>query len=114
MVYKEFEEEKILKAKGISAKIINMHTIKPVDEQAVCAAAKDTGAIVTCEEHSVIGGLGSAVAEVVAKKGPCAPVEMVGTNDVFGESGEPGELMKKYRLAPEDIVAAAQKAIKRK
>ena len=114
MVYNAIEAAKALKEKGISARVLNMHTIKPVDEQAVIAAAKDTGAIVTCEEHSVIGGLGSAVAEVMAKKGPCAPVEMIGTQDIFGESGEASELMKKYRLMPEDIVVAVQKAIARK
>lgn len=114
MVYNAIEAAKALKEKGISARVLNMHTIKPIDEQAVIAATKDTGAIVTCEEHSVIGGLGSAVTEVMAKKGPCAPVEMIGTQDVFGESGEPDELMKKYHLMPEDIVVAAQKAIKRK
>jgi len=114
MVKNSLEAAKILSAKGISAMIINMHTIKPIDADIISSAAQQTGAIVTCEEHSVIGGLGGAVAEVVAKKGPVVPVEMVGVNDVFGESGQPDELMKKYRLTPEDIVIAALKAIKRK
>ena len=114
MVYNALEAAKVLKQKGISARVLNMHTIKPIDEAAIISAAKDTRAIVTCEEHSVIGGLGSVVAEVVTKKGPCVPIEMVGTQDIFGESGEAEELMKKFHLMPEDIAISAEKAIKRK
>jgi len=114
MVYNALEAAKALQAKGINAMVFNAHTIKPIDKDVIVKAAQKTGAIVTCEEHSVIGGLGSAVSEVVVKNGPVVPIEMIGTQDIFGESGEPAELMKKYHLAPEDIVVAAEKAIKRK
>ena len=114
MVYNALEASKILQAKGIDAMVLNAHTIKPIDKDAICKAAKETGAIVTCEEHSVIGGLGSAVAEVVGKFGPAVPIEMVGVQDMFGESGEAEQLVKKFHLALEDIAAAAEKAIKRK
>jgi transketolase len=107
------EAQKTLEAEGISARVLNMGTIKPLDEEAVVKAAKDTKAIVTAEEHSIIGGLGSAVAEVLVKK-EYAPLEMVGINDTFGESGTPDELLEKYGLTAKDIVAAAKKAIARK
>jgi transketolase len=103
----------ILEKEGIQARVINMHTIKPIDEQAIIAAAKETGALVTAEEHQINGGLGSAVAEVLAKHAP-APLEMVAVHDTFGETGSPAELLKKYRLKDVDIVEAAKKAIKRK
>jgi len=90
-----------------------MSTIKPIDEEAVIQAAKETGAIVTAEEHSIIGGLGSAVADVLVKHA-LAPLEMVGVKDTFGESGKPGELLEKYGLTAKDIVNAARKATKRK
>jgi transketolase len=114
MVFNALEAAKVLAAKGISAMVLNAHTIKPIDKETIVQVAQKTGAIVTCEEHSVIGGLGSAVSEVVVKNGPVVPMEMVGTQDIFGESGEPAELMKKYHLMPEDIITAAEKAIKRK
>jgi len=115
MVSSALEAANSLDKKGISAAVLNAHTIKPIDVDAISKFAAKTGAIVTCEEHSVIGGLGSAVSEVVAKFGSCfAPIEMIGTQDVFGESGEADQLMKKYHLMPEDIVVAAQKVIKRK
>lgn len=98
---------------GIEAGVIDMHTIKPLDAQAVMAAARSTGALVTAEEHSVLGGLGSAVAEATAGQCP-VPVEMVGIRDRFGQSGEPGELLRKYGLAPEDICKAAKRAVSRK
>ena len=82
----------ILVAQGYSARVLNIHTIKPIDREAIAAAAKDTGAIVTCEEHSVIGGLGSAVAEVLVETVP-VPMERVGVQDTFGESGTPQELL---------------------
>lgn len=100
-------------SRGISARVLDMASIKPLDKAAVIAAATDTGAIVTCEEHSIIGGLGSAVAEVVVENVP-VPMERVGVMDVFGESGTPGDLLKKYNLTAEAIVAAAQKAVSRK
>lgn len=100
---------------GIAARVINMATIKPLDVAAVKAAALQTGAIVTAEEHSVIGGLGAAVAEYVVGEGDCpVPVEMVGVKDVFGQSGTPAELMKACGLTAADIVAAAKRAVERK
>ena len=95
-----------LAAKGIDARVIDMHTIKPLDEDIIVKAASETGAIVTAEEHSVIGGLGSAVAEVVVKKCPVR-MAMVGQQDTFGESGKPDELKAKYDMTAADIVAAA-------
>ncbi|QDR81920.1 transketolase family protein [Sporomusa termitida] len=100
-------------SRGISARVLNMASIKPLDKEAVIAAARDTGAIVTCEEHSIIGGLGSAVAEVVVENCP-VPLERVGVMDTFGESGTPGDLLKKYNLTEDAIVAAVQKAVSRK
>lgn len=97
-----------LAAEGIEARVIDIHTIKPIDQEIIIKAARETGAIVTAEEHSVIGGLGSAVAEVVAEH---VPVKMafVGQKDVFGESGKPEELKKKYGMTAEDIIAAVKR-----
>ena len=114
MVFNALQANEILAKKGLSCRVINMHTLKPIDQAAIMDCAKKTGAIVTCEEHSVVGGLGSMVSGVVAKSGPVVPIEMIGTPDVFGESGEADELIKHFHLAPEDIAAAAEKAIKRK
>ncbi len=114
MVYNALQASQILEKKGIKAGVLNAHTPKPIDEKAISEAAQEAGAIVTCEEHTVMGGLGGAVSEVVAKIGPPVPIEMVGTPDTFGESGEADELIKKFHLTAEDIVLAAQKAIKRK
>lgn len=114
MVYNALEAALDLEKKGISAAVLNMHTIKPVDKETISAFAKKTRAIVTCEEHSIIGGLAGAVSEVIARFGPAVGVEMVGVEDVFGESGEAEELIKKFHLAPEDIALAAERAIKRK
>jgi len=102
-----------LKEAGISARVLNIHTIKPIDQKAVVKAAADTGAIVTCEEHSIIGGLGSAVAEVLVENYPVV-MERVGVKDTFGESGTPSTLLVKYHLTADDIVTAAKKAISRK
>jgi len=102
-----------LAAQGVSARVLNMASIKPIDAAAIMDAARDTGALVTCEEHSIIGGLGSAVAEVLAENMP-VPLERVGIMDTFGESGTPGELLKKYNLTEEAIVAAAKKVVGRK
>lgn len=104
---------KSLAEAGISARVINMASIKPIDVEAIVKAAKETGAIVTAEEHNIIGGLGSAVAEVVAQEAP-VPMNFVGVKDTFGESGTPKELMAKYGLTAEDIVAAAKDVITRK
>ena len=102
-----------LSKEGVSARVINMHTIKPIDEEAIITAAEQTGAFVTAEEHQINGGLGSAVAEVLAKNEP-TPLEMVAVLDTFGESGAPWELLEKYHLTASDIVSAARKVIKRK
>lgn len=103
----------ILAEKGISARVINMHTIKPIDKDIICKAAKETGVIVTAEEHSIIGGLGSAVAEVVTECCP-VPVVKVGVNDVFGHSGPAVELLKEFGLCAENIAEKAEAAVKLK
>ncbi|GAB6168270.1 transketolase family protein [Clostridium carnis] len=103
MVSKAVEASRILKEEGINARVINMATIKPIDEEIIIKAAKETKGIVTAEEHSIIGGLGEKVASVVCKYAP-TKVEKVGINDVFGESGTPDELMEKYKLTAKEIV----------
>jgi transketolase len=113
MVSESLTAAELLAKEGISAAVLNMHTIKPIDKQAIINYASRTGAIVTAEEHQVNGGLGSAVCEVLGSSFP-VPVEMVTVNDTFGESGEPDELMAKYHLKSVDIVAACKRAIKRK
>lgn len=113
MVAKALEAEKILAADGISARVVNMSTIKPLDTDAIAKAASETGAIVTAEEHSIYGGLGSVVAEALVANNP-VPVEMVGMQDTFGESGKPEELLTKYHVNTDDIVEAAKKVVKRK
>lgn len=102
-----------LQEKGISVEVINIHTIKPLDEEAVIQSLRKTRCAVTAEEHNVIGGLGDAIAQVAAKHIP-VPIEYIGTQDTFGESGTPKELLKKYGLDVADIVAAAEKVISRK
>lgn len=97
----------------ISVAVVNLHTIKPIDKDAIIEAAKETGAIVTAEEHQLAGGLGSAVAEVLAIHHP-APIEMVGVRDSFGQSGEPEQLLEHYHLDVDDVIAAIEKAVKRK
>ncbi len=104
------EAAKILKNEGISARVINIHTIKPLDREIVIAAAKETGAIVTAEEASIIGGLGGAVSELISETVP-TPVLRVGVEDKFGTSGPATEVLKKYGLTPENIVAKAKAAI---
>lgn len=107
------EGAKELAQAGISARVINMASIKPIDKDAIVKAAQETGAILTTEEHNVLGGLGSAVAEVVVQEAP-VPMAFVGVQDSFGESGTPKELMAKYGLTAKDIVAAAKKLVARK
>lgn len=102
-----------LNKEGISAKVVNIHTVKPIDEELIVKCAKETGAIVTAEEHQIYGGFGSAVSEILAKYFP-VPVEFVGMNDSFGESGKPIELMKKYGMTTKHIIKAVNKALKRK
>lgn len=103
----------MLEAEGISAEVLNISTIKPLDSAAIVASVSKTGCCVTAEEHSIIGGLGSAVAEALADARP-APLERVGTMDTFGESGKPAELMAKYGLTAEHIADSARKSISRK
>jgi len=110
MVELALEAKDELAKDGINARIINIHTIKPIDKELLIKAAKETGAIVTAEEHSVIGGLGSAVAEVVTEECP-VPVLKVGIKDTFGESGKPNELLKVYGLTTQAIVEHSKKAI---
>lgn len=100
----------MLSSENIDARVIDIHTIKPLDKEIIVKAARETGAIVTCEEHSVIGGLGSAVAEVTSGEAPVR-IEMVGQLDTFGESGKPEELKKKYHMTADDIVKAVKKVL---
>lgn len=113
MTSKAVSAAKELEKQGIRARVINMSSIKPIDEEAIVKAAKETGAILTCEEHTVNGGLGGAVAEVLAKNCP-AIMSMIGTNDTFGESGTADSLLEKYGLTADHIVEEAKKLLKRK
>jgi transketolase len=113
MVWNAIQAGIILQEKGISVEVINIHTIKPLDEEAVLNSIRKTKCAVTAEEHNIIGGLGDAIAQVAAKNLPI-PIEYVGTKDTFGESGKPMELLKKYGLDVSDIVTAAEKVIARK
>lgn len=113
MTQQALQAAKMLAEEGIFARVINMSSIKPIDEEAIVKAAKETGAIVTCEEHTVMGGLGSAVAEVVVRKCP-VPMAMVGTEDVFGQSGKASEVLKVYGLTPEHIALEAKKLVEAK
>ncbi|MBO4896822.1 MAG: transketolase family protein [Clostridia bacterium] len=103
----------MLKADGIRAEVINIHTIKPIDAELITKSVSKTGAVVTCEEHNIIGGLGSAVAEVLCENCP-APMERIGAKDKFGKSGKPAALLKMYEMTADDIAAAAKRAIKKK
>lgn len=113
LVWKSIEAAKELAAQGISAEVINMHTIKPLDEQAILQSVAKTKCVVTAEEHMINGGLGDSVAQVLARNTP-TPQEYVGVNDTFGESGTPDELMAKYGIDTPDIVAAVKRVIQRK
>jgi transketolase len=113
LVWKAIEAGEQLAAKGISAEIINIHTIKPIDEEAILKSVGKTKSVVTCEEHNRFGGLGDAVAQVIIKNTP-VPQEYVAVNDSFGESGTPDQLMTKYGLDTINIVEAAEKVLKRK
>ena len=110
MVSMALEARELLAAEGISARVINIHTIKPIDREILAKAAADTGALVTAEEHNVIGGLGAAVTEVVCETAP-APVVRVGMNDTYGHSGTVPALLEQYGLTPAKIAEAAKKAI---
>ncbi len=113
MVWEALKAAEILENEGISARVINLHTIKPIDEELIIKAAKETGLIITAEEHQIMAGFGSAVAEVMVKNCP-VPMEMIGMNDCFGESGKPEELMQKYGLVAGNIAAKAKIALGRK
>ncbi len=113
MVWNAIEAAKALAEKGITADVINIHTIKPLDTAAIIKSISKTKCAVTCEEHNIIGGLGDSIAQVAAKNLPI-PIEYVGTNDTFGESGTPMQLLEKYGLSPKDIVTAVEKVIARK
>lgn len=110
MVYEAIKAAEILKEDGINARVINIHTIKPLDEEIIVKAASETGIIVTAEEHSVIGGLGSAVCDVVAAKCPCKVVK-IGVNDVFGHSGPAVDLLKEFGLCAENVVKTVKEAL---
>jgi len=113
LVWEALEAGKMLFQQGISAEIINLHTIKPLDIESVLLSVRKTGCAVTAEEHQLNGGMGESISRVLTSNFP-APLEMIGVNDRFGESGPPAELMKKYGLDAGNIVRAALKAIKRK
>jgi transketolase len=113
LVWKAIEAGKILADKGVNAEIINIHTIKPLDEEAILQSVQKTGCVVTAEEHMMNGGLGEAVSQLLVRKLP-KPLEMVAVNDTFGESGTPEELMTKYGIDTPDVVKAVEKVISRK
>jgi transketolase len=113
MVNEAVQAAETLAAEGISARVVNIHTIKPLDKELICKCAKETGVIVTAEEHSVIGGLGSAVAEAVTECCP-VPVVKIGVNDEFGHSGPAVDLLKEFGLSAENIVKVTKDALKLK
>lgn len=113
LVWNAIEAEAKLAELGISVELINIHTIKPLDVEAILTSVQKTGCAVTCEEHQINGGLGDSVAQVLSRFYP-SPMEMVAVNDSFGESGTPTQLLDKYGLGPDNIVAAVQKVLKRK
>ena len=113
MVHKALEASEILKKEGIDARVINIHTIKPLDEKTIINTAKETGAVISVEEHSIFGGLGGAIAEVLGEYYP-VPMKILGVRDVFGESGEYDELLKKFGLTTLNIVTSAREILRRK
>ena len=113
LVWNAIQAGVALEEKGISVEVINIHTIKPIDEEAVLNSIRKTKCAVTAEEHNVIGGLGDAIAHLATKNFP-VPIEFVGTQDTFGESGTPDQLLKKYGLDVKNIIEAAEKVISRK
>jgi transketolase len=113
LVWEALQASEQLEAMGISAEVINIHTIKPLDEEAVLASVAKTKCIVTAEEHNILGGLGESVARVLAMNNP-VPQEFVAVNDSFGESGTPAQLMEKYNLNDKAIVQAVKKVMARK
>lgn len=113
LVWEAIEAEAKLAEEGISAEVINIHTIKPLDVEAILSSVQKTGCAVTCEEHQINGGLGDSVAQVLSRFNP-APLEMVAVNDSFGESGTPTQLLKKYGLSADNIVEKVKAVLKRK
>lgn len=113
LVYTALKAAEELAKNGIEAEVINNHTIKPMDKKTIIESVEKTGAVVTAEEHQMAGGMGSAVCEILARENP-VPVEMVGVQDRFGESGEPNELLKEFGLTASDIIKAVKKVIDRK
>jgi len=113
LVWEALEASKVLLEKGISIEVINIHTIKPLDNQAILKSVKKTGCIVSAEEHNYLGGLGESISRVLAQNFP-VPQEFVATNDTFGESGTPKQLMEKYGIDSKSIVKACLKVLKRK
>ncbi len=113
LVWKAIEAAKVLEEKGISVELINMHTIKPLDDEAIIKSVQKTGCVITCEEHNILGGLGESVSRVLSMHYP-APQEFIATKDTFGESGTPDQLMDKYGLSTEAIVAAGERVVGRK
>ncbi len=113
MVWEALQAAEALSKEGLSAEVVNVHTIKPFDEKTITEAARKTGAVVTAEEHSIIGGLGSAVAEALSEHHP-TPLKRIGIRDVFGESGRARELMEKYGITAKEITGAAKEIVKRK
>jgi transketolase len=113
LVWEALEAQKKLSKQGLEAEVINIHTIKPLDEDSILRSVQKTGCVVTAEEHMMLGGLGESIAQLLGRKHP-SPLEMVAVNDTFGESGKPADLLKKYGLDSTNIIAAAKKAIQRK
>ena len=113
LVWEALQAAEKLEEKGISAEVINIHTIKPLDEDAILESISKTKCAVTAEEHQMNGGLGDSIAQLLARKQP-TPIEMIAVNDSFGESGKPEELLKKYGLDSENIIAAAEKVMRRR
>jgi len=113
MVYEALRARETLATSGITARVVNLHTVKPLDRELIARCARETGAIVTAEEHQVNGGLGGAVAEVIVQSAP-VPMELVAVHDRFGQSGKPAELMDAFGLRATDIVAATERVLARK
>lgn len=112
-MWKAYEALLRLREEGIKAELVNVHTVKPLDEEAVLRSARKTGCVVTAEEHQMNGGLSESIARLLAQKQPL-PMEIVAVNDLFGQSGTPDELLDEYGLGVDDIVKAAKRALNRK
>jgi len=113
MVHKALAAAEELNKEGLNLRVIDIHTIKPIDEKLLVKAAEETGALVTAEDHNIIGGLGGAVSEVLSTRIP-VPVEIIGVQDCFGESGDPEELFTEYCMNTEHIAEAVKRVVKRK